>query len=49
MKTRRFGRINNVPWLWLKDLKEALLAVTPRQGKSRVLEIFGPAKKQLGE
>lgn len=39
-KQKRFRRINNVPYLWLKDLEEALTRVAPREKAARVREIF---------
>lgn len=37
---KRFRRISNVRYLWLKDLREALLHVVPREKAPRVAEIF---------
>ena len=38
---KRFRRIHHVPYLWLRDLQEALLHVVPRNEAAKVRELFG--------
>ena len=37
---KRFRTINNVRYLWLRDLRDALIAVVPRNNAPRVAELF---------
>jgi hypothetical protein len=39
-KNKRFRKINNVPYLWMKDLEESLSAVVPKGKAARVKELF---------
>ena len=40
-KNRRFRRLNAVPYLWIRDLREALIAVVPKAKKGEAAELFG--------
>ena len=39
-KNKRFRKINNVPYLWMKDLEDALTAVVPKGKAPRIKELF---------
>ena len=39
-KKKRFRRLNNVPYLWLKDLRDALLVSVDKKDRARVAELF---------
>lgn len=38
---RRFRRLQHVPYLWMRDLRDALLAVAPPEKRARIAELFG--------
>ena len=39
-KSKRFRKINNVPYLWMKDLEDALTGVVPKAKAPRIKELF---------
>jgi len=40
-KKKRFRRLNNVPYLWLNDLRDALLVSVAKKDRARVVKLFG--------
>jgi hypothetical protein len=42
---RRIRRVSRVPYLWLDDLRDALLAEAPRAKRARLVELFGAGRR----
>jgi len=39
-KKRRFRRVSRVPYLWLKDLRDALVATVDREDRAEIATWF---------